>query len=109
MTVEGETLEFTMRNSFMFCFGPIRYFKKEMWSVPKWINEGNTFILTQRLGTRLERLTCRGANMWSCWRQDIAAAWTRESEWSWVIAQPTKQDERIVEIVAPFPSRKKYG
>lgn len=37
----------------------------------------------------------------------MAAAWTRESEWSWVIAQPTKQEERIVEIVAPFPSSKR--
>ena len=36
----------------------------------------------------------------------MAAAWTRESEWSWVIAQPTKQEERIVEIVAPFPKSK---
>lgn len=36
----------------------------------------------------------------------MAAAWTRESEWSWVIAQPTKQEERIVEIAAPFPSSK---
>lgn len=36
----------------------------------------------------------------------MAAAWTRESEWSWVIAQPTKQEERIVEIVAPFPRSK---
>lgn len=61
-------------------------------------------ILTQRLGTRLDRLTCRGANIWSCWRQDIAAAWTSESEWSCVIAHPTKQEERIVEIVAPLPN-----
>ena len=36
----------------------------------------------------------------------MAAAGTRESEWSWVIAQPTKQEERIVEIVAPFPKSK---
>lgn len=36
----------------------------------------------------------------------MAAAWTRESEWSWVIAQPTKQEERMVEVVAPFPVSK---
>lgn len=61
-------------------------------------------VLTQRLGTRLDRLTCRGANIWSCWRQDMAAACTSESEWSCVIAHPTKQEERIVEIVAPLPN-----
>lgn len=69
-----------------------------------WGTKGMHFVLTQRLGTRLDRLTCRGANIWSCWRQDMAAAWTRESEWSCVIAHPTKQEERIVEIVAPLPN-----
>lgn len=69
-----------------------------------WGTKGMHLILTQRLGTRLDRLTCRGANIWSCWRQDIAAAWTSESEWSCVIAHPTKQEERIVEIVAPLPN-----
>lgn len=69
-----------------------------------WRQKGMHLILTQRLGTRLDRLTCRGANIWSCWRQDIAAAWTSESEWSCVIAHPTKQEERIVEIVAPLPN-----
>lgn len=63
----------------------------------------SSFILTHRLGTRLERLTCRGANMWSCWRQEMAAACTSESEWSWVMAQPTRQDERMVAMVAPVP------
>lgn len=60
--------------------------------------------LTQRQGTRLDRLTWRGANMCSCWRQEMAAACTSESEWSCIMAQPTRQDERMVEIVAPFPA-----
>lgn len=60
--------------------------------------------LTQRQGTRLDRLTWRGANMCSCWRHEMAAACTRESEWSCIMAQPTRQDERMVEIVAPFPA-----
>lgn len=72
--------------------------------IKPWGPKGMHLILTQRLGTRLDRLTCRGANIWSCWRQDIAAAWTSESEWSCVIAHPTKQEERIVEIVAPLPN-----
>lgn len=36
----------------------------------------------------------------------MAAACTRESEWSCIMAQPTRQDERMVEIVAPFPAAK---
>ncbi|KAF3842289.1 hypothetical protein F7725_024240 [Dissostichus mawsoni] len=58
-----------------------------------------------RQGTRLDRLTWRGANMCSCCKQDMAAACTRESEWSCIMAQPTRQDERMVEIVAPFPGK----
>lgn len=67
---------------------------------------GSIGSLTQRQGTRLDRLTWRGANMCSCWRHEMAAACTRESEWSCIMAQPTRQDERMVEIVAPFPAAK---
>lgn len=63
--------------------------------------------LTQRQGTRLDRLTWRGANMCSCCRHEMAAACTRESEWSCIMAQPTRQDERMVEMVAPFPASQK--
>lgn len=42
--------------------------------------------------------------MCSCCRHEMAAACTRESEWSCMMAQPTRQDERMVEIVAPFPN-----
>lgn len=45
--------------------------------------------------------------MCSCCRHEMAAACTRESEWSCIIAQPTRQDERMVEIVAPFPASQK--
>lgn len=83
-----------------------KYFSCSLLSmyIKLWGTKGMHFVLTQRLGTRLDKLTCRGANIWSCWRQDMAAAWTSESEWSCVIAHPTKQEERIVEIVAPLPN-----
>lgn len=42
--------------------------------------------------------------MCSCCKQEMAAAWTRESELSCMMAQPTRQDERMVETVAPFPN-----
>lgn len=63
--------------------------------------------LTQRHGTRLDRFTWRGANICNCCKHEMAAACTRESEWSCIMAQPTRQDERIVEIVAPFPTKQK--
>ena len=37
----------------------------------------------------------------------MAAACTSESEWSCMMAQPTRHDERMVEIVAPFPGKQK--
>lgn len=41
--------------------------------------------------------------MCNCCKQEMAAACTRESEWSCIMAQPTRQEERMVEMVAPFP------
>lgn len=43
--------------------------------------------------------------MCSCCRHEMAAAWTKESEWSCIMAQPTRQDERMVEMVALFPTK----
>lgn len=61
-------------------------------------------ILTQRWGTSEVRLTWRGANMWSCCRQVMASAWTRESGWSCMMAQHTRQYILAVAIALLLPA-----
>lgn len=61
-------------------------------------------ILTQRWGTSEVRLTWRGANMWSCCRQVMASAWTRESGWSCMMAQQTRQYILAVAIALLLPA-----
>ena len=60
--------------------------------------------LTHRCGTRVVRLTWRGAKRWSCWRQEIASAWTIESGWSCMMAQHTRHDSLAVATALVLPS-----
>ena len=60
-------------------------------------------VLTQRAGTRLARLTCEGENMWSCCRQEMALAWTRQSGLACITPHPTRQLERREDTAAPSP------
>ena len=48
----------------------------------------------QRLGTNVERLTCLGAKIWSCCKQEIASDWTIESGWFCMTEAATKQADR---------------
>ena len=59
--------------------------------------------LTHRCGTSVERLTCLGANRWSCCRQEIASALTCESGWSCITAQQTRHDNRAVAMEPWLP------
>lgn len=60
--------------------------------------------LTQRVGTREERLTWRGANKWSCCKQAVASAWTNGSWWSCITAQAHKKDDRAMQIDVVLPA-----
>lgn len=59
--------------------------------------------LTQRVGTSDERLTWRGANRWSCWRQDVASACTSGSWCSCMIAQAQRNELRAMHTEAVLP------
>lgn len=59
--------------------------------------------LTQSLGTRVDKLTCRGANRCSCCRQEVASAWTSGSWWSCIIAQAHRNELRVMHTDAVFP------
>ena len=61
-------------------------------------------VLTQSVGTSVERLTCLGANMCSCWRQAMAAARTWPSVWSSITAHAHRRDERAAAIELLLPA-----
>lgn len=47
--------------------------------------------------------------MCSCCRQETASAWTRESEWSCITAQHTRQDNLAVAMEPELPRKYKHS